>query len=506
MRQNQTVILGQQANSTAAIDITYTLLLALRDASSFSPGAMYRITDFQTLHLIPYTTDRNDTNITIPIEVLIVQAVSVNRLLNRAYSETFPMDIIHYDINNNSWKELLATGAKGCITLRIDPDRNIEVGNGDWRNFIVRRWAVDLTLTHTYSRGIRWCLWKSSTNCSITNTCNTQTFIAISTTYYDASTNPYGFKDVRMFTIEADGVRSVENVRIKRNQPGTRQSFPMPNLYVETTTATPNIVNNFNCEDVQNVTLTNEVYSLNVARLAECIFTDTLSYANNMIGMIDSCFMAKFIFAEGEIGNIYNVTLYEDVTSFHGTQGMTIKNLNNSFVRLIQGTQTFYRMPGIIIENVQRGLISIQKGYANSYELRGFSFSSIVNTDHWSGLKDLSAFTSNLKFSKEYSNIEITIAAALNIFLSSSQLGPFLDMFAGILNLTGVGAVIIGTLTRYLPNCFIVVLKPIAGLTITIPQNNVADGFIQAASITANGSNNEIIKLTPNGDRWSASN
>ena len=40
----------------------------------------------------------------------------------------------------------------------------------------------------------------------------------------------------------------------------------------------------------------------------------------------------------------------------------------------------------------------------------------------------------------------------------------------------------------------------------TISQNNVVNGFVQAATLSANGTNGELVVLTPIGDRWKASN
>ena len=72
MEQNLTVILEQSSGSTALSNLTYAEAIAMELAGTIVPGSKYRLTDFKTLHLIQGTTERNDTNITIDVEVLIL--------------------------------------------------------------------------------------------------------------------------------------------------------------------------------------------------------------------------------------------------------------------------------------------------------------------------------------------------------------------------------------------------------------------------------------------------
>jgi len=506
MQQNQTVILGQPPISPEAIDVTYAELLALRDAGEFTPLALYRITDFQTLHLIPNTTDRNDTYATIPLEVLIVQAASAGRLYNVVCSESFPNDIIHYDIDNSAWKNLLAAGAKGCITLRIDPKRNIEVGNGDWRNFIVRRWAVDLS---SFGRGTRWLIWNTSVYTGTGTSGASHAFTAVSTTVYNASTNPNGFKDVRMFIPQNGLTRATENIRIKSSHDGAGTVFPMPNIYIDTNTATQGHFNNVVIDQCGSNSFTDEVVMLQVGAMDACIFTDIISFVSGFSGFIIALFSTVRHFANGIVNNINGGTILGN-REFWGFSG-ELSNIGWNHISFLVGPLINNANNGITkIRNTNGVRFEVQLGDGQSYLISDLSYRNTI-ADTWQGftLKDLSAFKINTMYDHmSYSNIECTVEAnAVLTQIPVSRASNDIGMFAGVINLTGSAPVAIAALTRFASNRFKVVLKPQTGLTITIAHNNITNGFVQAATIVANGTNGEVIILTPIGtDRWTASN
>jgi len=129
-----------QAPSTGlietAISITYGDLYNLYNNSSLVPGQHYLITDFQTIHLIPNTTDIN----TGPIEPLLVLATSENTIGSRAYSLTFATDIIEYDFANILCEDG-TTPRKGKIEFRHDIKSDTYCYY-DWRNVRFRRYKV----------------------------------------------------------------------------------------------------------------------------------------------------------------------------------------------------------------------------------------------------------------------------------------------------------------------------------------------------------------------------
>jgi hypothetical protein len=129
-----------QAPSTGliktAISITYGDLYNLYNNLSLVPGQFYLITDFQTIHLIPNTTDIN----TGPIEPLLVLATSENTIGSRAYSLEFATDIIEYDFANILCEDG-TTPRKGKIEFRHDIKSDTYCYY-DWRHAKWRRWKI----------------------------------------------------------------------------------------------------------------------------------------------------------------------------------------------------------------------------------------------------------------------------------------------------------------------------------------------------------------------------
>lgn len=500
--QNELISISNLKKVSGAVtNVTYAEAVALQTAGTIVPGAVYRMTDFQTLHKIPGTSDRNDTNTVIPTEVLILTGRSATTFETRAYSEDFPNDIIEYTTDNTAWKDLAISGQKGCITLRIDPIRNIEVGNGDWRNFIVRRWKVDLS---AYGRSNRWCLWAASTACGVLSTGAAQTFTAMNLNVYNASTNTDGYKDVNLLGDITNRVKN--NIYIKKES-FDNTSFQMPNFYFEVTGVTAfGALSNIRVNSCNNVSMADGFNNSTINSLVNTICTDFFLNARTGTrqGGFDSCFIAKALNGGGFEG-ISGVTMYDPIVNNDPTYFATFKNILSSYIAFINGSTTNNDGTDIILENIDKALISIQKNNGSTFRIKGFNFQSVVNNVNRT-VKDISAFTTNVYYDKgTKSTIETTIAATGAIALSSATTSTVLDMFAGIINLTGTGTVNIDTVTRFLPNNFPVTLKPAAGLIISINQNNVANGFVNQDLVTANGDNGEVLILTPVADRWTAS-
>ena len=117
-------------------DITYHALTELIVTETLGKG-LYRITDFQTKHQIPYTNVINIGN----TEPLIVLATSTASIDHKAYSELYPQDIIHYDWSSMICEDGL-TLRPGKITYRKDTQYNLETYY-DWRNVKFRRFKID---------------------------------------------------------------------------------------------------------------------------------------------------------------------------------------------------------------------------------------------------------------------------------------------------------------------------------------------------------------------------
>ena len=135
-------------NKSNLIDVTYDELNTLIAGNELKKGFLYKITDFTTKHLIPYTVEINEGS----IEELICLAISNNKISHNVYSELYPDDIIHYDItytscedgtwDSDSGKFINGTERTGKITYRNSTINNLEC-HYDWRNVKFRRWRID---------------------------------------------------------------------------------------------------------------------------------------------------------------------------------------------------------------------------------------------------------------------------------------------------------------------------------------------------------------------------
>jgi hypothetical protein len=117
-----------------ATEITYEELRELYDEGAMNGGCWYKIIDYQTIY------DRPDYELTeeeqvVPkqdistitsseIEPLFVYALSGNQLSPITYSELYPQDILHYNIDYNTTVNNSPT--KGLIYYREDTLKNVK--------------------------------------------------------------------------------------------------------------------------------------------------------------------------------------------------------------------------------------------------------------------------------------------------------------------------------------------------------------------------------------------
>jgi len=118
-------------SAECAIDVTYAELIALIGANGLGVGCFYRITDFQTVHIIPNTAILHVGT----IEPIIVQANTTNSIHAEAISTIFDGEEILYEVVDST----TSGGTKGRIYYRRDTIKNNATGY-DWRSVIFRRW------------------------------------------------------------------------------------------------------------------------------------------------------------------------------------------------------------------------------------------------------------------------------------------------------------------------------------------------------------------------------
>ena len=128
--------IGGGGNIILYFENTYSEILALSQAGELVTGATYKITDYQTIHLILHSTDIR----TGPVEPLYVKALTATEIDKRATSATYPDDIIEYDFLNNVAEDGI-TPTKGLILFRHDLINNLSCFY-DWREVVFRRWRL----------------------------------------------------------------------------------------------------------------------------------------------------------------------------------------------------------------------------------------------------------------------------------------------------------------------------------------------------------------------------
>jgi hypothetical protein len=87
---------GTETEPAAYESVTYEQLLEKVNSGTLKIKGLYKLTDHQTIHRIPY----DEEIVVAPIEVLYLQADEANRLNPYAYSVDHPMDTIVYDIKD----------------------------------------------------------------------------------------------------------------------------------------------------------------------------------------------------------------------------------------------------------------------------------------------------------------------------------------------------------------------------------------------------------------------
>ena len=477
---------------------TYAELVAMAGDSELKAGSKYLMTDFQTLHIIPNTTDRNDTNKDIPVEPLLLTAISDSEFDIRAISLTYPRDIIHYDIDNESWGVLVDAGSMGKITRRIDTVNNVEVCQ-DWRNCVFRRWSVDISAYNGQTSAP--LLWDTTVAVGVNKT----TISQINLNAIDSA----DFTDYRMFNSGQPKNVKIENVPHFVNdyivntvfindcsdchlEEASRNTFNKAISHLSTTICHDNIfgvsgkkIANPGSEDYIHL---DEMFSGSwFGNFITAPFHWDIS-VSNMIGCCMHYSPASWASSVSRMNGYfhYNRNVYLEINNTVGYSFVQMEY--NRGLYLKANTNQVNGSPFKIIKFV---------GFNGDIEKKFVGTTSMIQID--TGAVDGAYYTS------EKSTISRTVAAAANIPISITNTD--LSNACGVFNLTGgsePGTVVIGTIGSDIgavrPP---ITLKPESGLTIQIVQNNVDYGVItNNQTYEANGAVDEVITLEWVYDRY----
>lgn len=514
--------------------VTYAELTTLISTSSLLPGGLYELTDYQTLHTIPNTSERNDTNTTIPVEALILAAVSTTQLSPFAFSPSFPNDIIKYDVTGQYYAnfgdeesaDFTATGHKGIIYYRENTTKNI-TSHFDFRNWIVRRRAIDASVYNPqYTDTVTWCLDGDTQDIGTTKSkvvaYNAETLTALDTNVYDVTTNPDGYRDFRVF----DDLTP---------ETGTR----MLNIYLGS--GVVNILFGGKSTDVTDREL-NSVYITADKRGTKKGSTVIGNISALKLNNIES----SIILVSGYINCSGYGQLQESFICHHRVgyfSDFSIEGIVQNFMFITTGTANWDKstITGVLknsrhirIEVLGSGLsrhdinivdsqflslgIPTTTNSRSRLNINCINGASWINTLSDAGFNCLDnaklSLIENLNITRDSSNLEVSLPAASSYNFSMLGTDDPLNI-AGTFIITGSGSQQIDTvqlfpeMTSILNETFRTekVFKPSSSLTLTFPTNNVDYGFINSSTVSANGANGEVIIIKPVGNnRWIAYN
>lgn len=125
-------------NMDRYVSIGYNNFVNLISNGNLVPGLFYLINDYQTIHIIPGTTDINYGQ----NEGLLVLATAGDCISNQVWSIDYQEDYLEYDWTNTYVDGI--TTRPGWITKRRETRRNIQTPC-DFRNVLQFRYSVDTT-------------------------------------------------------------------------------------------------------------------------------------------------------------------------------------------------------------------------------------------------------------------------------------------------------------------------------------------------------------------------
>lgn len=481
------------------VKTTYDSILKNVNSGTLYQGRFYEISDFQTVHLIPNTTVRNIDSKLINEEPIIVYATSKSTLAPEAHSKRYPNDILYYNIDNERWGILKATGSKGMITRRVDTDKRIDMPQ-DFRACVFRRWNADLSAATLNSHASIDCLWDTavSTGC-----------VGAPSTYIWSNRHNLTAIDVDIYTdyFMFNDYANSFNVYVERAEGGVIANTIFKGNVTDTFIKvlgnnTFGLVERLESHWVdRNISVPLSYQSIDTIVEVKSFGGNFMDYSVNLT--------VGHIWFENAKGRFTNNTF-----TFIGTgKNQLVFNI----VEDVDGVAMTINSTGVTENQVKMDLRSTR--YLTVWNLDGDKeawdsrdYNTIVGggaDEFWLPYQTVLDFTSatntvQYNIDQKLSNVATTKAAstAMTLVLHTP------DIMAGILNLTGTGTIAIGTLEfASVKKAQTIKVVPAAGLIIDIPKNDVEHGFINQTIISADGTLGEYLFLErmPN-KQWRAYN
>ncbi len=465
----------------------------------------YLITDHITYHYIEFTTDRNDANKTITAEPLIVTAVSPSQLAKEAFSALYPDDIIHYEIDSASWGSLEHPDSKGRITYREDTIKDISLPQ-DFRNCVFRRWSTDLSTWN--GEAVSYCLWNTSVSLGMSGAGLGNVAITLAALDVEDYTDHFTFDNYSY---------AKHDINLKVEGRWWERVNPLINIVIK---GTENYwVEGGSCYYSH---FEGSLKRFKTYELGKIINTRSQTQATASQAADISCwgggqftyFVSNLFIGSYNFGNMNSTLTGSTMHPVNACKRIRIYNINtvdNVYFSYDGGfADGSYSEMNHLVNTKMVTLKNVMTDSLRSISIIGLNM-LMISYENWDGGTYLSCHKSvdmlslPLEFNKEagISTIPTTIAAVSAISFGRGLTD--IELIAGTLNLTGSGTVNLATInpnkgyyaTSIFPMELKRVLKPAAGLVKSIAYNNVAFGFLNKTTITADGDLGEVIVIEP---------
>ena len=496
-------------------EVTFEELLATKETGTFKVGTGYLLTDFRNNHLVPNDPagkEAIDTPLKPPIEQLVIIPLSSSEISAQAFSLDYPQDIIYYDITADWLGTLKPTTHTGAIMRRIDTDSNVELP-GDWRTNVL--WRGELDLDPYGGNGLQYVLWAPSVTTVGADINNTYANRVTPLTLNYTGNSKY----VNTFDPTLNEYRSI------LINSTFSQTSPIPNIHFSGLDAVDVRIQTFN-DGMTVMPVSAGFRHFNSSFCQANIFAGAEYHFAEFNGIMSNNFFTVGFRYFYPLVNCTNVSMYTGPTTHATNPGgaslWTSAGVHNyTDVQILveglggAGNADSINYSGDGVRKVKLSLDqsiltkpvgTFARGTVRHHQLQPVPEDFVTKFY----AMDLSTQTNKNFISGVASDIEhtetLTGATPLNLVRFKATNADYTSWCAGVWNFTGTGGTYtVNTFEAYDDGAdHPIILKPAAGITLSIPYNDVANGFVQSETVTANGTSGQMIFLETIGDRWVA--
>ena len=500
-----------------AVEGTYADFELLKQRSQLVAGQNY-IFEYTCNHIIPSTlgttnTEAKDSLTKAPTaELILVTAATNNSFIRTAFSLDFPGHILYYNFDGTTMGNHTPLSGihTGYVYRRHDVVSNIDMFC-DWKWVVQRSFEADMTSVggELTSPVLGSASVSVGQDINATGDQKWMTFAALDTVNQFEDSNIFG-----------DGVLATRNIFIGNDYLANSE---IPNIVFKCINGSLGRINNVT---ISSITGPNRMLDsggegfehINLTFLSNSIFMGKGFHFAGYGGWISGCLFAQGFQYFATAGDLIGLAVY----NIGGASTYDAKAIDGTLIRVeyseirISGTANEVQLDIMDMEGASINIVNtVAKPDAGGGNLQHLvikihGLKPVVKdwngVDAWRGMK---IPTSNPQFVRGvFSNIEFSQAGAANV-----NVARFIDNNvtyetenAGVIFVPdGTPAVQIDTIevNENGPDHEIMIV-PDAAVTITIPHNNIKDGFVVkgGANLVVAGANGEVARIKRFRDRW----